>query len=151
MVGGKSVLGNKRKISKRRISSKRRTSSKRRSMRGGTHSYKKTSNNMYRKNQKVITVISDIDIYDNIYTPITYPYLNTHRQYFKVKEIKLGYHPSVYTENSDIMKQTFIDNFGINFWITNVEEVTKEGVPIGRFSINRTVNKFLSEFKVKEN
>ena len=115
-------------------------------MRGGS------ANNMYRKNQKDITVITDIDIYNNIYTPKTYPYSNNLRQYLKVTEIKLGYHPSVYTENSPEWKQTLIDNFGINIWITKVQEVTKDGLLIGnRFPMPRTVNKFLSEHKVWKN
>ena len=151
MVGGKRVSRNKRKISKRKIS-KRRISSKRRSMRGGSHSSNKKSNNMYRKNQKDITTITDIDIYNNIYTKKKPDDPNASPQYLKVTEIKLGYHPSVYTENSPEWKQTLIDNFGINIWITKVQEVTKEGLLIGnRFPMPRTVNNFLSEHKVWKN
>ena len=147
MVGGKRVSRNKRRtsnISKRR-SKKRRTSNKRRSMRGGS------ANNMYRKNQKVITVISDIDIYNNIYTKKNPDDPNASPQYFKVTEIKLGYHPSVYTENSSYWKKKFIADFGINFWITKVDEVDETGLLIKSFPMPRTVNQFLSEHKVKEN
>ena len=120
-------------------------------MRGGSHSSNKKATKGKRKNQKDITVITDIDIYNNIYTPKTYEDSRAPREYFKVKEIEYGYHPSVYTENSSFWKKRFKDDFGINFWITKLDKVDETGRLIYSFPINLTVKDFLSKFKVWKN
>ena len=69
------------------------------------------------------------------------------RQYYIVKNIVFGYHPSMQLEDTDEGKK-ILRKFGQNYYITEVQEVTINGKPIGEsFEHVDTVDRFLSRYK----